>query len=357
MALQDRTEAATPKRRQEAREEGKVAKSQDITSAVVLLISLMVLKAVAVRMFVGMKDMMQHSLSSLHTTNIGADNLSQLTMSWLAKFGMICLPLALTIAAVGLAANVLQVGLKFTPKAIVPKFSNVNPISGLMKLVGSSGIVELAKSLAKVLVVTWFTYSFIRNEFPGLTDLAGMQVGQMGATAAGLVWRLMMRGCIAMLVIGIIDYVYQKYTFEQSLKMTKQEVIEEYKRSEGDPKVKGRIRQRQAEMARRRMMQDVPKSDVIITNPTHFAIAIKYDSHSMSAPKVVAKGQRLLALKIRSIAEAHGVPIVENPPVARLLYKTVEIGEQVPEELYQTVAEILAYVYQMSRQSKVTSRM
>jgi flagellar biosynthetic protein FlhB len=307
------------------------------------------MRAAGVRMFQGMKTLVQGSLSSLHSTSIAPENLGYLAAFYGKQFVSICLPMAVTVASVGIAVNVLQVGFKVTPKAIAPKFSNMNPIQGLAKLVTIRGVVELLKSVAKILVVAWFAYSFLKAEFPSLLDLPGMPLAQMGGTIAGLAWRLMMRGVIAMLIIGIIDYIYQKRAFENSIKMTKQEVFEEMKQSEGDPQVKGQIKAKQREIARRRMMRDVPKADVIITNPTHFAVAIRYDADTMAAPTVIAKGQRLMALKIRSIAEAHGIPIIENPPVARLIYRTVEIGEAIPEELYQTVAEILAYVFQMSK--------
>jgi flagellar biosynthesis protein FlhB len=207
--------------------------------------------------------------------------------------------------------------------------------------------VELIKSLLKVAIVGYVVYIFLRAEFPGMTKLSGLSPGAMGSAVGILCWRLVIRACAAMLIIAILDYMYQRLQFEQSIKMTKQEVKEEYKRSEGDPQVKGRIRQIQREMGKRRLAQDVAGAHVVITNPTQIAVAIKYDLENMEAPTVVAKGQRLLAQKIREIAEASGVPIVENKPIARLLYKVVEVGQQIPEELYQAVAEILAFVYRM----------
>lgn len=349
--MQEKSEKATGKRRTEVRKDGRVAKSNDVTQAIVMLFALIVLRSAGVRMFSGMKELVAGSLSSLHSTSISPENLGHLATLYGMKFVSICMPLAVTVGCVGVAANVMQVGFKVTPKAIAPKLSNLNPISGIQKLVTMRGLVELLKSIAKIMVVGWFAYTFVKKEFPALLDLTSMPLPQMGSVIAGMAWRLMMRGTIAMLIIGTIDYVYQKRSFENSIKMTKQEVFDEMKQSEGDPAVKGQIKAKQREMARRRMIRDVPKADVIITNPTHFAIAIKYDPATMSAPVVIAKGQRLMALKIRSIAEANGIPIVENPPVARLLYKTVEIGEHIPEELFQTVAEILAYVFQMSKKS------
>jgi flagellar biosynthetic protein FlhB len=274
-----------------------------------------------------------------------------MTAGYALRFAMLSAPILIGTAAVGIVANVLQVGFKVTPKVLKPDMNKLNPISGMSRLVSKRSFVELAKSIAKILIVAYCAYSFLRTEYPVFIDLGGMAVSDMMSTVTGLCWRLMGRGCIAMLVIGILDYIYQKFEFENSIKMTKQEVKEEYKRTEGDPQVKGKIRGRQRQIARQRMSQEVARADVVITNPTHFAVAIKYDSKEMSAPIVVAKGQRLLALRIREIAKENGVPIMENPPVARLLYRTVEIGQQIPEALYQTVAEILAYVYQLGKRA------
>lgn len=351
MALQDKTEAASPHRREEARKEGRVAKSNDLVSAVGLLFSLLLIKTAGPYMMDGMLSLMRHSLSNLHNTELRVDTIRPLAMSYGTQFFRLCLPIMAVTVLVGLAANVLQVGFRVTPKSIAPDLKRVDPLKGLVRLVSGKSLVELLKASAKVTAVAYFIYAFLKSEYPTLIDLAGLTPSAMVDAITSLSWRLVARGCGVMLVIGILDYMYQRIQFEQSIKMTKQEVKEEYKRSEGDPQIKSRIRQRQQEMSRRRMIHDVAKADFVVTNPTHFAVAIQYDASKMAAPIVLAKGQRLLALKIREVAEANGVPIIENPPVARLLYKTVEIGQPVPEELYQTVAEILAYVYQLSKKT------
>ncbi|MGB9618999.1 MAG: EscU/YscU/HrcU family type III secretion system export apparatus switch protein, partial [Armatimonadota bacterium] len=257
----------------------------------------------------------------------------------------LCLPMVTAAAAVGLAANVLQVGLKVTTKALAPDWSRIDPIKGLARVFCRRSLAELAKSTAKVVVVGWVVYAFLRGEYPKMMDLAGMSPLMIGQAAFELCWRLMARACAAMLIIAAIDYIHQRIQFEYSLRMTKQEVKEEYKRTEGDPIVRSRVRQRQREIARRRMMQDVARSHVVITNPTHLAVALRYDPEEMAAPTVVAKGQRLIAERIKEIARIHGIPLVENPPVAQMLYKTVDVGQQIPEQLYRAVAEILAMVY------------
>lgn len=351
MSLEDRTEAATPHRREEARKEGRVAKSVDASSGVVLLATLMILKAAGPYMLNGMTESMRYSLSHLHNQELTIKTLSSLSLTSMALFAKLCIPLMVGTAVIGLTVNVLQVGLKVTPKSITPDFNKINPMKGIVRLVSMQGLVELLKSILKVVVIGYCVYAFLKNEYPVLLDMASLTPVEFGSVIGGICYRLMIRGAVVMLIIGLLDYIYQKFSFEKSIKMTKQEIKEEYKRTEGDPLIKSKIRARQAEMSRKRMMQDVKKADVIITNPTHFAVAIRYDSNEMSAPTVIAKGQRLMALKIRAIAEANGIPIIENKPVARLLYRTVEVGQSIPEELYQTVAEILAYVYQLNEKA------
>jgi flagellar biosynthetic protein FlhB len=234
---------------------------------------------------------------------------------------------------------------------MVPDLNRMNPISGMAKMVSARGFVELLKSILKIFIVGYVVYVFLQAELPNFTKLAEMSLRDSVSVVALMCWRMMIKAAAAMAMIAIIDYGYQRWSFEQSIKMTKQEVRDEYKMQEGDPQLKGQIRQRQREMVKRRMMQNVPKADVIITNPTHYAVAIQYDPEKMGAPTVVAKGQRLVAQKIKDVAIANGVPIVENKPVARALYAAVEVGDQIPEDLYQAVAEILAYVFRISKKA------
>jgi len=351
LALQDKTEPATPRKREETRDEGRVAKSADINSAVVLLVSLLLLKVAGPYMFEGLFGIARDTFTNLHDRELSVDSMPGLFVSYGVRFAWLCLPIMAATGAVGFASNVLQVGFRVTPKAISPDLNRLDPFKGLGRVFSWRSLVELAKSAVKIAIIGYMVYSFLRTEYPLFVDLAGMAPGQLGGAIAGLSWRLLVRGCAAMLVIGILDYMYQRVSFEHSIRMTKQEVKEEFKRTEGDPYIRGRIRQRQREMARRRMIHAVARADVVVTNPIHIAVALEYQAEKMSAPTVVAKGQRLLAERIREVAEAHGVPIVENPPVARLLYKTTEVGDQIPTELYQAVAEILAYVYQLNEKA------
>jgi len=348
MPLQDRTEPATQRRREEAREEGRVARSTDVNSAAALVASLLVLRAAGPYLFERIGDVMRHSLNTLHTTSVNLDNIMTIAARYGVMSAELCLPIIVAASAVGLAANVLQVGFRVASKPLVPDLSRIDPIKGLARMVSRQSFAELVKSAAKVLIVGWVVYAFLRGECPRVMELAGMSPLAIGQVAFELCWRLLARACAAMLIIAAVDYIYQRVQFESALRMTKQEVKEEYKRTEGDPVVRSRIRQRQREMARRRMMQDVARSHVVITNPTHLAVALRYDPNEMDAPTVTAKGQRLVAERIKELARIHGIPLVENPPVAQMLYKMVDVGQQIPEVLYRAVAEILAMIYRKS---------
>lgn len=351
MAIQDKTEVATPKRRDEARKRGSVAKSQELNSALVLVISLLVLRIAGPYMLQTMSALLRDTFSSLHERAMTPETVLSLATLYGSKSVLMCLPILLATGAIGLTANVLQVGLRGSTQAMAPDLNRLDPLKGMSKLVSWRGLMELVKSLLKVGAVTWVVYTFLRDEFQNMPKLSDMSVQASATTIAVLCWRMLGRACAVMVVIAILDFVYQRYQYEMSLRMTKQEVKDEYKLQEGDPQTKMRIRTRQRQMARQRMMQNVPKADVIVTNPTHVAVAIKYEPDTMTAPTVMAKGQRLIARKIRETAEAHGIPIVENPPVARMLYQMVEVGGRIPEQLYQAVAEILAFVYRLSEKA------
>ncbi|MCX6375791.1 MAG: flagellar biosynthesis protein FlhB [Armatimonadetes bacterium] len=335
MGVQDKTETATPKRREDARKKGNVARSMELNSALVLVVSLLVLRIAGPYMLQSMVGILRDTFSSLHTRGVSPETIFSLMTVYGVKSLMICLPIMLAAGAIGFSANVLQVGLQASTTAMSPDLNRMDPLKGMSKLVSWRGAVELVKSLIKVTAVGYVVYAFMREQFPHLWTLCDMSVLDSSSVIAGLCWRMIARACAVMVVIAILDFIYQRYQYELGIRMTKQEVKDEYKLSEGDPEVKGRIRQRQRQMARQRMMRDVPRADVIVTNPTHYAVAIMYEPEKMSAPTVVAKGQRLVAERIKEIAEAHGVPIVENPPVAQMLYKMVEIGRPIPEELYQ----------------------
>lgn len=296
-------------------------------------------------------EMMRQTFTNIHNCDISFESIRPLALIYAGKFALLCMPILLVTAAVSVAVNVAQFGFKFTTKQMQPKLDKLNPLPGIANFFSSKVMVEAIKGVGKLLMVSYMLYTSVRGEFSTMANLAQMPPAAASAIIGHIIWKLFMTVWFALLVIAALDYYYQRRMFEKSIMMTKQEVKDEYKRIEGDPAIKGKIRARQREMARRRMMQVVPQADVVVVNPIHFAIAIKYDPSEMAAPIVVAKGQRLLAEKIKSIADANGVPIVENIQVARTLYKLVEVGDPVPEQLYQAVAEILAYVFRLNEKA------
>jgi flagellar biosynthetic protein FlhB len=348
MADADKTEKATPKRREEARKEGNIAKSSDLSGAVVVLAGLFMLGLTG-------SSMVERMASGIHDSLAGATGRDPVTMTTVSDLLLRsgenvvwCLaPIVGICAFAAIVVNLAQVGIRPKTKALKPNFKRLNPQQGLKRIVGKQGLVELVKNLVKISVVAYVVLSAF---LPHMTDYAAM-VGvsplQLGGSIAALVKSIAMRAAFAYLFIGVVDFFYQRHTREKGLRMKKEEVKEEGKGQDLPAEVKGAIRRRQREAARARMMADVPTADVIVTNPTHFSVALKYDGASL-APKVIAKGQDLIALRIREIAAEAGVPIVPDPPLARSLHNTVEVGQMIPEDLFQAVAQILAYVYRVA---------
>lgn len=344
-SAQDRTEQATPRRREEARKKGQVAKSHDLVAAVGFLVGVYALRAGITLAQSLISGFMRKSLTAMSTTEFaGTDAMNLLSQ------GAVCAlvgsaPVALAAMASGIAVNVAQVGLMLTPNAIAPQFKRVDPIAGFGRLFSKQAIIELARSAAKALVIGYFGYKALMYKLPGLIMTSHMELVDGVAEAGDVGLYVILRMALPMVLLGGVDYGIKRYQFEQELKMSKQEVKQELREQEGDPLIRSRIRQRQRQLAMRRMMEDVKTADVVITNPTHYAVAVKYDGERMRAPFVVAKGQRLIAQRIREIAELAGVPIVENPPVAQALFRSVDIGREIPPDLYRAVAEVLAFVY------------
>jgi flagellar biosynthetic protein FlhB len=347
LPLEDRTEPASPQHRQEARKKGQVAKSTEMTSAAVLLVALMVGKAAAPMMMGQLATMVRHFLGNLSTFQPTPEGTRALFIeASFAGFKTLA-PILSGIFVTAVAVNLAQVGFMVTVQPMAPDLTRIDPITGMARMFSVRALVELLKSLAKVTVLGCVVWVFLRDQAPTVASLGTYAPDEAGRIVGDLIFSLCMRVCSVLLVIASIDYIYQRMQFEKSIRMTKQEVKEEFKRSEGDPQVKAAVRQRQREMARRRMMQDVATADVVVTNPTHYAVALKYDGTKMAAPVVVAKGQRLVAQRIKAIAVEHHIPMVENKAVARALFASAEIGDPVPVELYQAVAEILAFVYRL----------
>jgi flagellar biosynthetic protein FlhB len=355
MSNSDKTEKATPKRREEARKKGQVAKSQDLSGAVMLLAGLIALGATGSSMVARMADGISDSL----TTGADRDPVTINTISDLmlqsGKNAAICLaPIVAACALAGIVVNLAQVGIRPKSQALKPNFRRLNPKSGLQRIVGKQGLVELGKNLLKISVLLWVVLSALLPHIQDYASMVGITPLQFGSQTAGLVKQIAYRATFAYLAIGVIDFIYQRYANEKSMRMKKEEVKEEGKGQDLPAEVKSAIRRRQREAARARMMADVPTADVIVTNPTHYSVALKYDGHS-AAPTVVAKGKDLIALRIREIAKEAGVPIVPDPPLARAMHASVEVGQQIPEELFAAVAQILAHVYRVAGRRRLAT--
>ncbi len=342
---QDRTEQPTPKRRAEARRKGMVPRSRDLSSACVLLSGLLFLTLLAPGIGRQMMAMCKGWLANLQPGLVTAAQMPVL----LANFGLIVggamAPLLLGLAIAAVVANYLQVGWVFAPERLAPDVSRLQFFSGLRRLFSLNSLVLLASSLLKVTVIFLVVYLTLTKELKNLLPLLHQEVGQILLYLEAVGGRIATRIILAFLVLGVLDYLYQRHRHEKSLKMTKQEVRDEMRQVEGDPKVKARIRSIMRQLATKRMMAQVPKADVVVTNPTRLAVALQYDGTRMLAPEVVAKGRGFIALKIIALAQESKVPLVENRPLAQTLYKKVEVGQPIPTTLYRAVAEVLAYVY------------
>jgi flagellar biosynthetic protein FlhB len=343
----ERTEPATPRRREEARERGHVARSSDLSSAVVLLAAVLALEFTGPSLVRGLQSAAVGVFGNLGSVDGAPENL-------LLHYGGIAtavflgfLPFLAVVVAAALGVNLFQVGFLLTADPLVPKPSKLDPIAGLGRIFSVRSAVRLLVGLLKVLALGLVVYWTIWSERTRLAGLMGLGFEEILAYAAGIMFTLSLRAVLLLLVLGILEYGYQRWQYERDLRMSKQEVREELKRYEGDPKIRERRRAIQRQLALQRMMQKVPKATVVITNPTHLAVAVEYDASSMAAPVVVAKGAELLARRIREVAAEHGVPVVERRELAQALYRSVEVGQSIPVELYQAVAEVLAYVFRL----------
>jgi flagellar biosynthetic protein FlhB len=341
----EKTEQATSKRRQKAREEGQVARSIEINSVAVLLATLGALAATAPRLLDQCERIMAGGLARTANPELASAEGIRSLISWgIRSTATAAAPVVLAAVAAGILASVAQVGVRFSRKALKPSFSKINLFSGLKRMVAPSQLVELAKSLAKTAAIGTVAGLAVWHRLPTLALLVGASPGRLLAELAQLVFAIAIRVAAALAVIALLDYVRQRYKHEQSLKMTKEEVKKEAKESDVAPELKGQIRRRQSDAARRRMLADVPTADVVVVNPTHYAVALRYDG-KRPAPEVVAKGVDHVALAIRRAAEEVGVTIVHEPPLARALYRDVELGQMIPEQLFTAVAEVLAFVF------------
>uniref|UniRef100_A0A7C3UY96 Flagellar biosynthetic protein FlhB n=1 Tax=Desulfobacca acetoxidans TaxID=60893 RepID=A0A7C3UY96_9BACT len=350
-AYQDRTEEPTPKRRAEAREKGQVARSKDLSASLVLITGLVVLAFWSSIMGAKSAALVQSSLEGLRPGLVTSANLPALFLSYGQAFGQLLAPLWLGLIVTALLANFLQGGWIFSSGRLAPDISRLQFFGGLKRLFSGTSLVELAKSLAKVSFIGLVVYYFIKNRLTDLFPLINQDAGQLLVFLKSTSFQLSGRVVLLLLALGILDYLYQRYQFGRRLRMTKQEVKDEMRQVEGDPRVKARLKSLMRQLASRRMMAAVPQADVVITNPTRLAIALKYDSSTMMAPQVVAKGRGFVAQKIIALAREAGVPRVENRELARSLFRLVEVGGIIPASLYRAVAEVLAYVYSLKAAS------
>ncbi len=341
-----KTEKPTGKKLSKSREEGQVAKSQEISSAFILIAGLAFFFFAGDRFLDGPAEVMRYFFQYAMLLEINPATVYNLFLLTVRQMFYLLIPFLLLMVFVGLAANLMQVGFQITPKAMMPKLSKLNPISGFQsKFLSLKPLVELVKSCLKIGLLGYIAYSVYRQNFASFFSLLNQPVSIILTFIAKVAFQILWRCGLLMVVLAFFDYIYQRWDFMENQKMSKQEVKDEMRQAEGDPQVKSRIRSMQMSAARQRMMQEVPKADVVITNPTHIAVALVYDQDSSEAPMVVAKGAGLMAEKIKKIAREHGVPVVENKALARLLFKTVELNQMIPETLYQAVAEVLAYIY------------
>lgn len=343
---------ASPQKKRRAREEGNIAKSQDLNSAAALAAALVAMWLLGTHMFTGMAAATRYYLGALLEHGPHRMPLQSLALRAVSDVALCVVPFMLVMLTAGLAINLAQVGFLFTAKPLIPKLDRLNFISGFRKFFTLRTLVELVKSLMKLAVVGALVVMAIRarmDEFPLLMELSP---GALVYAVAGMIFSMWWRIVLAMIVIGVLDYGFQWWQREQDLRMTRQEASEELKELEGDPQIKRRIRQLQRQIAMQRMMAEVPKADVIITNPTQYAVALRYDMATMSAPVLVAKGARLLAQRIRDIAAENDVPIVQKPELAQTIYRTLDIGQRIPENLFHAVAEVLSFVYRIDRRAE-----
>ncbi len=347
----ERTEPPTSRRRSEARENGQVARSPDLHAAVSLLGAVIALNVLGGRMLRDLLDAFSFYLGGHEPIALSNDQTAHLLMWTLRLVAKVCLPLVLVILILGVITEYGQVGWLLTTKPLKPKFSKLNPIAGAGRLFSARGTVRLGMSILKMMIIGAVAYTTIASRLKEILSLSAMDYWPLLGLAAELVYTLALRLALVLLVLGILDYMWNRYKLEQDLKMTKEEVKEEMRRMEGDPVVKQRQRRVQQQMALERLRGSVPKADVVVTNPTELAIALKYDPETMTAPRVVAKGAGFMAAQIRKIAIENSVPIVERKPLAQAMYRIVEVGQEIPPQFYKAVAEILAYVYELSGKS------
>ena len=343
---QERTEQATERRRQESRKKGQVARSIEVNSALMLMAGFGVLMVFGRRLLSDLKNIMAFffNLSSSYSFTLPDTRNLFLNVMW--NYFSILLPVFIVMTIAGILVNIIQVGFLVTGEPLKPKLEKIDPVQGMKRLFSIKSLETLLRNILKLVIIGWIGYYSVKGILDNVMNMTGASAVQIVSFTSASVMKIAMKILIGYIVLAIFDYIFQRWDYEKSIMMTRQEIKEEMKHMEGDPLLRARIRSVQRQMARRRMLEEVPEAEVVITNPTEFAVALSYEP-GMFSPVVVAKGRNMIAEKIRKIAEDSGVPIVENVYLAQALYKAVEIGNHIPEELFTAVAEVLAYVYKL----------
>lgn len=347
----ERTEKATGRRRQKERDKGNIPKSQDFTSAIMITLGVFIIAMFSGHILSDIQVMLYNTFTELKPQNISTDDILTIILPFVRILAQILLPFLILLVIAAIISIRMQVGYVFSPSKVKFDLSKLAPSAlwknaqKLFNPLEPRTIVEFIKSILKLLIVAYCGYSVLNGRKDELFALMGLSINSSFAVITSILTQMVVKICFALLIIGFLDRKYQTYEFEKSIKMTKQEIKDEYKETEGDPKIKSKIRSMQMKMLRQRMMSKIPRADVVVTNPTHYAVALQYDRKESPAPKVVAKGVDFVAFKIKEIAMNNNVPIVENPPLARALYKLVPIDGIIPSEMFVAVAEVLAYVY------------
>lgn len=344
---QEKTEKATPRKIRKAREEGQVARSTELNSVIIISFGFLTIYLLGPTIFSNISALMKHAFTEAPHIAVTPTSLPSIFSNQMLTYAAIVGPLLIILAVFAFAINASQTRLLFSVKSLAPKFEKFNLAKGFKRLVSKRSLAEMIRDIIKVILISIVAYQTISGWMPTLMTLGDVTAGQYATTLGRLALILAIKISVVLLIVALFDFAFQRYDYAANLRMTRHEVREELKETEGHPVLKGRIRQVQREIARQRMMSEIPKADVVITNPAHLAVALKYDPKEMPAPMVLAKGQRLIAERIKEIAREHGVPIVENKPLARSLFQLVDIGAYIPSTLYRAVAEVLAYIYRL----------
>ncbi len=345
---EEKTEKPTAKKRNDQRKEGNVFQSKEVGIAASLIILFVAFRFLYSTIESTLTNSIKSFFSLVGTIDIlHTSDIYQLLIEGLIDFAIASVPLLIVASVIGIIAAVAQTRGLVSFKSIQPKFSRMNPLNGIKNLFSLKGLIELLKSILKIIILFYIIYMTLSDEVTKLPKMMDMSVAEAVPVLGEMLWSVSLKVMIAFAFVAGADYMYQRWDYEKKLRMTKQEIKEEYKMTEGDPKVKGQIKQKQQAMSRQRMMQAVPEANVVIRNPTHFAVALKYDSEKNSAPIIVAKGEDYMALKIIEIAQEHNIPVMENKPLARALYAEVDVDREIPSEFYGPVAEVLAFVYSL----------